>query len=67
MVPILSLSFPLLNVEQGSPHWDNNFCKADERETKQKAANAKAVPVPEMDPIFGVGGPLVEIWGKAER
>jgi len=50
---------------KGSPHWDNNFCKAGEEETKQKAANAQAVPVPESDPIFGNGGPLVEIWGKA--
>lgn len=50
---------------QGSPHWDNNFCKAEKEETRQKAANAKAVPVPGSDPIFGAGGPLVEIWGKA--
>ncbi|KAN0112323.1 hypothetical protein V8E51_005274 [Hyaloscypha variabilis] len=51
---------------EGSPHWDNNFCKADEQETKLKAANARAVPVPDSDPVFGAGGPLVEIWTAAE-
>jgi hypothetical protein len=65
------LSSPLFgllldNVEQGSPHYDNNFCKANEQETREKAANARSVPIPVMDLIFGDGGPLVEIWGKAE-
>lgn len=50
---------------QGSPHYDNNFCKAGEEETREKAANTRKVPVPEWDPFFGVGGPLVEIWRKA--
>ncbi|TVY35040.1 Uncharacterized protein LOCC1_G006892 [Lachnellula occidentalis] len=49
----------------GSPHWDNNFCKAGEEETRQKARNARAVPVPHHDPVFGVGGPLVGIWKEA--
>jgi len=47
---------------KGSPHWDNNFCKAGEDETNQKAANARAVPIPDSDPVFGAGGPLVQIW-----
>ena len=51
---------------QGSPHWDNNFCKAGEEQTLEKAANAQAVPVPDSDPIFGVGGPLVVIWQAAK-
>jgi uncharacterized protein YjlB len=50
---------------QGSPRWDNNFCKANEVETAQKAENARAVPIPDSDPIFGVGGPLVDIWEQA--
>jgi hypothetical protein len=32
----------------------------------EKAANSRAVPVPDEDPIFGVGGPLVGIWREAE-
>jgi uncharacterized protein YjlB len=51
--------------KQGSPHWDNNFCKADAEETEEKAANAKAVPIPEFDPIYGKDGPLVRIWKEA--
>ncbi|CZT04318.1 uncharacterized protein RAG0_10818 [Rhynchosporium agropyri] len=50
---------------EGSPRWDNNFCKADEDETSQKVANARAVPIPDSDPIFGIGGPLIDIWRKA--
>ncbi|KAF2813066.1 uncharacterized protein BDZ99DRAFT_381699 [Mytilinidion resinicola] len=49
---------------QGSPHWDNNFCKKPE-ETAQKAENARAVPVPEYDPIHGKDGPLVYLWQNA--
>lgn len=52
-------------ITQGSPHWDNNFCKADEEETSEKAQNARAVPIPEYDPIFGAGGPLVNLWKSA--
>ncbi|KAK4989423.1 hypothetical protein LTR66_007073 [Elasticomyces elasticus] len=50
---------------EGSPHWDNNFCQADAGETAEKARNARGVPVPDHDPIFGLDGPLVEIWRKA--
>jgi uncharacterized protein YjlB len=47
---------------QGSPHWDMNFCAADEAETAEKAVNAHTVSIPDHDPVFGEGGPLVEIW-----
>lgn len=50
---------------KGSPHWDNNFCRAGPEETKQKEKNARAVPLPECDPIFGPSGPLVTIWREA--
>lgn len=50
---------------KGSPHWDSNFCKADATETAEKARNARNVPIPEYDPIYGQDGPLVEIWKNA--
>jgi hypothetical protein len=48
--------------DQGSPHWDNNWCKASPEETQEKAEQAKEVPVPEHDPIFGLGGHLPKLW-----
>ncbi|KAF2174883.1 hypothetical protein K469DRAFT_703998 [Zopfia rhizophila CBS 207.26] len=50
---------------QGSPHWDNSFCKADPEETIEKAQVAKSVPILEYDLIYGKAGPLVGIWNKA--
>ncbi|KAI9737209.1 MAG: hypothetical protein M1818_005741 [Claussenomyces sp. TS43310] len=50
---------------RGSPHWDNNFCKTDEEETRRKADNARAVPIPDCDPVFGPKGPLVNLWHEA--
>ncbi|TVY84190.1 Uncharacterized protein LSUE1_G005262 [Lachnellula suecica] len=50
---------------EGSPHWDNNFCKAGVEETREKEGNARALPVPDSDPVFGAGGPLVGIWREA--
>lgn len=47
--------------KKGSPHWDNNFCHASASETQEKAANARAVPIPECDPIYGKDGHLVRI------
>ena len=61
------LSYPSTAADwiQGSPHWDNNFYRATMGETAQKAANARAVPLPDSDPMSGIGGPLVSIWEQA--
>jgi uncharacterized protein YjlB len=50
---------------QGSPKYDNNFCKAGAEETRKKAETARNVPIPEWDPICGHKGPLYDIWSKA--
>lgn len=55
----------ILTSVQGSPHWDNNFCKADAQETAEKAKVASNIPIPDCDPIYGRNGPLVDIWKKA--
>ncbi|GAB7343370.1 hypothetical protein MBLNU457_1410t1 [Dothideomycetes sp. NU457] len=56
-----------LTVAKDSPHWDNNFCKASETETAQKAIDAHAVPIPDYDPVYGLDGPLVQLWRKAAQ
>ena len=38
---------------KGSPHWNNNLCKAGPEETQMKAEEAEKVAVPEYDPIVG--------------
>ncbi|KAI9714588.1 MAG: hypothetical protein M1812_006393 [Candelaria pacifica] len=50
---------------KGSPHWDNNFCKAGPGETEEKARTCRKVPLPDCDPVFGSSGPLVNIWSQA--
>ncbi|KAF4548066.1 Hypothetical protein D9617_32g091860 [Elsinoe fawcettii] len=50
---------------KGSPHWDNNWCKADVQETQQKASVASTFPIPPSDPVHGINGPLVKIWTRA--
>ncbi|KAM3087419.1 hypothetical protein ACMFMG_001509 [Clarireedia jacksonii] len=51
----------------GSPQWDNNLGKASRDETAQKALNARRVPIPDSDPLFGKEGPLVQIWKHVEQ
>ena len=36
---------------KGAPKWNNNYCKADSDETKEKAEEAERIPIPEYDPI----------------
>ena len=50
---------------QGSPKYDNNFCKAGVEETRVKAEVARGVPVPGWDVVNGVDGPLCGIWREA--
>lgn len=38
----------------GSPHWNNNYCKDDPETTKLKAASAAEVAIPDYDPIVCV-------------
>ncbi len=46
---------PLLGLyPKGAPKWNNNFCKADEDETKLKAEEASKIPVPDFDPVVSI-------------
>jgi hypothetical protein len=55
------------NIIKGSPHWDNNTCQASTEETARKAETARTVPIPNLDPLFRKGGPLVQIWEHAGK
>ncbi|PSK34304.1 hypothetical protein B9Z65_8630 [Elsinoe australis] len=50
---------------QGSPHWDNNWCRVDAEETHEKSLTAEQIPIPSTDPVYGTNGPLVDIWTRA--
>jgi uncharacterized protein YjlB len=40
------------------------YCKGEEPIEKLKK-EVESVDIPERDPVFGVGGPLVKIWKGA--
>ncbi|KAF1953103.1 hypothetical protein CC80DRAFT_537866 [Byssothecium circinans] len=46
------------------PRWRNVFCQHDES-VNELVKEIGTVEVPEHDPVFGLGGPLVLIWSKA--
>lgn len=50
---------------QGAPKWNNNYCQAGEEETRAKAEEAKGIPIPDWDPVYGVDGPLPQLWREA--
>ena len=54
-------------IVQGAPKWNNNWCKADQDETRAKAEEASTIPLPESDPIYGKGGPLPTLWAQAAQ
>lgn len=41
--------------------WDMNYGKPEER--PQADENIEQVPLPEIDPVYGEDGPLMEHWG----
>jgi uncharacterized protein YjlB len=54
----------MVDSSQTGPKWRNNYCKGEEPldDLRNEIAN---VGMPEMDPVYGVDGPLVKIWKDA--
>ncbi|OAK96063.1 hypothetical protein IQ06DRAFT_297547 [Phaeosphaeriaceae sp. SRC1lsM3a] len=46
------------------PKWRNNYCKGEESLEDLKTEIAR-VEIPQADPVYGIGGPLVRIWKTA--
>ncbi|BBL79977.1 hypothetical protein RxyAA322_18310 [Rubrobacter xylanophilus] len=42
--------------------WD--LCTGEPGERPRVLENIRRVPLPERDPLFGEGGPLIELWGE---
>ena len=42
--------------------WDMNYGKPSERPAADR--NIARVPLPDMDPIYGLNGPILELWNK---
>lgn len=59
----LESSDDLVVVGAYPPHqiWDLNTGGAEER--PRADGNIAAVPLPEMDPVLGESGPLIDLWG----
>ena len=45
----------------GQDHYD--LLRGDDNEVEQTRERIAAVSLPEMDPVVGAGGPLLERWG----
>lgn len=44
-----------------------HLCDASPEETKRLKVVAAKTPIPSMDPLYGVEGPLPKIWCEADR
>lgn len=45
--------------------FDMNFGTASPEESARLAKVAEATAIPELDPLYGAGGPLPRIWREA--
>lgn len=45
--------------------WDINWAKDSPEKTSELAKKCASVPIPEKDPLYGLGGPLPKLWRDA--
>jgi uncharacterized protein YjlB len=55
-----SADFGVVGAYPAGQKWDLNYGEDGER--PQTDRNIAEVPLPEMDPVFGATGPLVQLW-----
>lgn len=57
-----SSNFGVVGAYPNGAEWDMNYGQPKER--PQADENIARVPMPEMDPVYGTGGLMHELWGK---
>ncbi len=57
-----SSDFGVVGAYPNGAEWDMNYGQPKER--PQADENIARVPVPELDPVYGEGGPMHELWGN---
>lgn len=66
VVKQLSSEAAVADLVQTGPKWRNNYCKGEEPMEDLESEIAR-VEIPEADPVYGIGGPLVRIWKTARQ
>ncbi|KAK0642690.1 Uncharacterized protein DIS24_g8787 [Lasiodiplodia hormozganensis] len=56
--------YPEGDLVDGS-RWDINWAKDTPEKTSELAKKCASVPIPEKDPLYGLGGPLTKLWRDA--
>ena len=57
--------FGMVGAYPGGMKWDLNYGNPSERPKSDR--NIAGVPLPEKDPLYGTGGPLISYWGLARK
>ena len=57
-----SADFAVVGAYPAGQNWDMNYGEDSER--PQADRNIAGVPLPDMDPVFGATGPLMNLWHK---
>lgn len=55
-----------MTEEEFEEVFDMNFCKDSPQRTRELALQAEAVPIPPLDPLYGVDGPLPRLYKSAQ-
>ncbi|KAJ5211917.1 uncharacterized protein N7498_003563 [Penicillium cinerascens] len=51
---------------EAAPKWRNNYCRGNE-DMETLREEIAGVDIPQHDPVYGLDGPLVDIWNEASR
>lgn len=52
-------------LDSTNHRFDMNYALKHSDETSSLATRSDAVPIPPLDPLYGLGGPLPRLWKQA--